>query len=552
MAPKADTKEQPTLLDKLYEQRQVRVDEWTTRVNEFETERDAFAQRSAQEDATKQPTDEEREAFKLEKLAFDADNDQREAEIREFDKRIEDQNEIVRRRKEAADAHKGNTVSDVVEPMTYRRDNGRGMEGISYFRDLACAQVDGVTFGSTTRHQSLERLNRHAAEMEVEIPKRIEAAAKRAMEKVALAETRGKSDEALYDPFHRGALYNPIEKRVEPNRTDGYGGYLIPPLWLPDEYIPGLRAHLVAAALCRQLDLPMGTDSINIPKLSTLTQVGYQVADNAGVVDQDWTDTFVQANVKTAAGNSDVAIQLLEQSPNGITDEVITTDLMAAYNTFVDGEVVHGDGLNTGQLNGGHIQGLYNGAGGSAWTGYNGVTWTATNPAAYTFPTVLGAMASNIAKTRYDQSNIRFVLHGRRWFWYATGPDANDRPLVGADGFGPWNVPATMDDPLPAEGLVGRTNFGAPVYIDDNIGTADTTGSGSGQDYALAFLADDAWLFLGDMRTNVFKEVLSGTMGVRFQLYNYFAFLLRYGQSLAVATGTGFSAPYGAVSSLTY
>jgi hypothetical protein len=319
-------------------------------------------------------------------------------------------------------------------------------------------------------------------------------------------------------------------------------------LWLPDEYIPGLRAHLVTAGLCRQLDLPQGTDSINIPKLSTLTAVGYQQADSAGVVSQDWTDTFVQANVKTAAGQSDVALQLLEQSPNGITDEVIMTDLMAAYNTFVDGEVIHGDGLNTAQLNGGHIQGLYPY---TNWTG-NNVTWTATNPAAYTFPTVLGAMASQIARTRYDQTNIRFVLHGRRWFWYATGPDANDRPLVGADGFGPWNVPATVDLPLPAEGLVGRTNFGAPVYIDDNIGTADTTGGGSGQDYALAFLADDAWLFLGDLRTQVFREVLSGSMGIRFQCYNYIAFLLRYGQSLAVATGTGFSAPYGAVSSLTY
>ena len=112
--------------------------------------------------------------------------------------------------------------------------------------------------------------------MEVEIPKRIEAAAKRAQEKVALAESRGKSDQPLYDPFHRGAVYNPVEKRVEPNRTDGYGGYFIPPLWLPEQYIPGLRAHLVAAGLCRQLDLPAGTDSINIPKLSTLTSVGYQ------------------------------------------------------------------------------------------------------------------------------------------------------------------------------------------------------------------------------------------------------------------------------------
>jgi hypothetical protein len=69
----------------------------------------------------------------------------------------------------------------------------------------------------------------------------------------------------------RGLDENPFEKRVNPNRTDGQGGYFVPPIYLIDEFIPALRAGRTAANLCRQMDLPAGTDSINIPKIATGT-----------------------------------------------------------------------------------------------------------------------------------------------------------------------------------------------------------------------------------------------------------------------------------------
>ena len=295
------------------------------------------------------------------------------------------------------------------------------------------------------------------------------------------------------------------------------------------------------------MDLPTGTDSINIPKVATGTAVGYQQANNTGVVTQDWTDTVITANVKTIAGDSDIALQLLEQSPTGLVDEVITMNLMQHYNQFLDQQVISGDGLNASQLNGGHLQGIYNGAGGSAWSNVNSVTYTASAPAGYQFAQVLGAMASQVAKTRFNAENFRFVLHGRRWFWYSTAPDGNDRPLGETSNGGPYNVQAMIESGLQAEGLVGALPHVAnvPAYIDDNIGTADTTGSGSGQDYAIGGLWDDAWLFQGQLRTDVFREVLSSSLGVRFQIRNYAAFLLRYGQSFAIATGTGFAAPTG-------
>ena len=540
MPPDTQTTE-PSYLQNLVDLRQVKVDSWAEFIEAREKVETDFVSRAAGDD---KPADLEIEAHEAARATYRAEADQREAEIKELDKRIADQEEVERRRADAAASHKG-VASILTEPLTYRRETGRGPEGVSYWRDFACVMRSDLTFQTTNQAQSLERLNRHSAEMAVEMPKRAKSRERRAYSKVREAE----GAELTSDPFHRGQVSNPFEYRVEPNRADGYGGYFVPPLWLEDEYIPQLVAGLVAAGLCRQMDLPQGTDSINIPAVNAGTAVGYQVADNAGVVSQDWTDTSVQANVKTIAGESDVALQLLEQSPTGLVDEVITMNLVQQYNAFLDLQVIAGDGVNTSQLQGGHLKGLYPY---TNWTNTNSVTWTATNPAAYTFPSVLGVMASNIAKTRYDQSNLKFVMHGRRFFWYATGLDGNDRPLVESSGYAPWNVPALMDSPLQAQGLAGTTNFGAPIYIDDNIGTADVTGGGSGQDYALAALWDDLWLFLGDMRTNVYREVLSGSLGVRFQIYNYAAFLARYGQSIAVATGTGFSAPYGAVSTLTY
>lgn len=537
------TQTEPTLLDKLHEQREARVTSWSELITQRETARGEFEARTTSDSA---PTDEEREAFATDEATFRSESDQRETEIREFDQRIKDQNEIVRRRQEAAESHRG-TPEITREPLTYQRASGMGANGVSYYRDLAAALVPGVTFQTTGQSDAQARLNRHAAEMAVELPKRAKSREGRAYSQVQEAERGALAS----DPFHRGRVANPFEYRVEPSRADGNGGFFVPPLWLEDDFIPQLVAGLVAAALCRQMDLPPGTDSINIPAVATGTAVGYQVADNAGVVSQDWTDSAVTANVKTIAGQSDVALQLLEQSPHGLVDEVITMNLMQQYNAFLDQQVIAGDGLNASQLNSGHLKGLYPA---SNWTNTNSVTWTASSPAAFTFPTVLGAMASQIAKNRFDLANLKFVMHGRRWFWYATGPDANDRPLVSSSDFGPWNVPALMNAPAPAQGFAGRTNFGAEVYVDDNIPINDNAGTPltGADDVVIGALWDDLWLFQGDLRTNVYREVLSGTLGVRFQVYNYAAFLTRYGQSIAVATGTGLSAPQGAVSSLLY
>jgi hypothetical protein len=546
-----------TVIERLQTQRNSMVDAWAARNKERDDEREAFQTRS-ESDEFKALTDEQREgeleAYKTAEAAYKADCDQREAQIKELDTEIGHREDVDRRQREAAEASKGSpSVRINKEPVTYRSDNARGEKGLSYYRDLAMVHGPGISLQTGgTRDQAQERLNQHAKEMDVLLRDRDQDREKRAQRQIAEAEAEflssfkvrdSKVDRLLYEMREAGALpYSPFEQRVTPNSTDGYGGYFIPPMWLVDEFIPGLRAHLILAGLPRQMDIPPGTNSINVPRLKTLTIVGYQQANNAGLPSQDWADTFVQANVKTIGGYSDVAVQLLEQSPHGIVDEVITTDMMAAYNKFLDEQVTAGDGTNASTLNGGHLKGVY------PYTNWeaNNVTYTDGSPAPYHMaPGVFGPMASKIARTRFDAENFKVVVHGRRWFYYSTGLDANNRPLGETTAGGPLNIQAELQDGLQAEGLVGRLPYlaNAPVYIDDNIGTEDTTGGGSGQDYAIGGLWNDAWLFRSPLRTDVFREVESATLGVRFRLYNYAAFLIRYGQSFAVATGSGFAEP---------
>jgi hypothetical protein len=238
-----------------------------------------------------------------------------------------------------------------------------------------------------------------------------------------------------------------------------------------------------------------------------------------------------------------VAIQVVEQSPGQIVDKVIIEDLMAAYNQLVDVQVLAGNGTNSSSLNGGQVLGIYSAAGAGNWGSTNTVTYTDGSPSGQHIYSSFGAMVSKIAKNRFNLQDVKFVMHGRRWFWFATSLDANGRPLVESGPGSPWNVAATEEEEAPAEGLAGQFPFGPQVFIDDNIPTTDTAGGGTLQDIAIAAKWDDCWLFEGEMRTRVLPEVLSGTLELRYQVYNYVAFLVRYGQSLAILSGSGMAAP---------
>jgi hypothetical protein len=409
---------------------------------------------------------------------------------------------------------------------------GRGSRN-SYFLDLARYQL---------RHEQLpaavERLNRHAQEVDVDLPRREAARRARAErglqsldEEYAREYQRDPAASSFFracgasGPGARQESNGEAELRVNPNRVDGQGGYFVPPLWLVDQYIPYLRNGRPFANSVRSMDLPPGTDSVNIPKVNSGTTVDVQT-DGGAVSSTDITDSFVSAPVRTLAGQQDIAMQLLDQSPINF-DQVLFPDLLADYARKVDVQCLSGSGIN------GQLKGIDN------VSGTNTVTYTSASPLASELYPILGQALSQLTRNRKLADGLRIWFQGTRWWWLATRLDGSLRPFIVEAG--PFNAMGTGDSV--SQGPVGRMLW-TPTNVDLNITTTD--GAGTNQDRIYVNRGDDLYLFEGAMRSRALQEVLSGTLQIRFQIYNYIAFMPdRYAVSTSIISGTGLVAPAG-------
>lgn len=357
------------------------------------------------------------------------------------------------------------------EARTYEQGNGR-----SYFADLATSTINQDI-------DARQRLERHAAEVRM-------------------------------DPEYRDLI-----------RTDGNGGYFVPPLWLSD-YVELARAGRPTANLVTNLPLPPGTDSINVPKISTGTATAIQVGDGSAPQETDLADTSVACGVKTIAGQQDMSIQLFEQSPFNF-DQIVMADLAADYATKVDVQVLSGSNAN------GQVKGIYGAS------GVNAVTWTDTTPTVSELYSKLADGIQKIHTNRFQPPTV-IVMHPRRWAWMLAAVDSQGRPLVVPSGQGPTNAIASFGT-VGSEQVVGSLQ-GLPVVTDPSIPITD--GTGTNEDSIIVMRAQDCILYESSLRTRVLPEVLSGTMQVRVQVYGYLAFTAeRQPKSLTILSGSGFATP---------
>lgn len=392
----------------------------------------------------------------------------------------------------------------VNEPMTYSRHSGR-----SYFHDLARSSF-------RADHEATERLQRHAAELRVEMPareRRREERARNQMDELATAE--GWRDEQRSNAF---------ERRADPNRTDGTGGYFVPPLWLIDEYVGLPRFGRPIADSVRNLELPGGTDSINLPKVSTGSTTAAQTADGATISNTGITDTSVNAAVYTVAGQQDSSMQLLDQSPAPGFDSIIFGDLLADLALRQDVYVIDGSGLA------GQPTGLLN------TSGINAITYTDASPTLPEMWVPWIQSVSQIATGRKMPPTATFCIPAI-WYWGTANLDTTGRPLLQAAQTGPWNAMA-LQTGAAAEGPVGHLSVGIPVLLDGNIPT--NKGAATNETRIITLRTSDLYLWEGPIQTRVLTEVLSGTMQVRFQVYRYAAFMPnRLPKAISVVSGTG-------------
>ena len=309
------------------------------------------------------------------------------------------------------------------------------------------------------------------------------------------------------------------------NTTDTSGGDLVPPIYLINEYAEFARAARVTADLLTTLPLPAGTDSVNIPQITTGTRTGIQAGNNtattAPTTNRDMVTATVTAPVRTITGYEEVSIQLVEQSPlAGGLDRLIMGDLMADYALQVNTAVV---GSNDGTSN--TINGLTNAAGQS-------ITWTESSPTAANGLVAIAKAISGIVNNRY-KSPEAIVLHPRHWYWLVSSVDSQNRPIVVPAGNGPMNAAGVIDNAGAPAGYAGNI-YGIPVYLDATLPLVSTT-----QQIMLAGRFSDSYLFESGIKSRVLTDVLSANLTVRFQVYGYAAVAHRFANSIAKVSGTG-------------
>jgi len=473
-------------------------------------------------------------------------------EVRALNSRLDDlRDEAAREARGAAaradgtttTAGTGDAVTVTREPQIYERYSPH-----SYFADLARISLKRGDGDGGPGHAE-QRLSRHRDELNVELPARRERRARAASRELeahtqeslsALPSRVRRREERRIEQWL--GLGMPVFERRAVSQTPGDGGYFIPPLWLVDEYTEYLRAGRTLANLCHSMPLPTGTNSINMPIITTGSATGPQASDGADVGSRDLADSYVNALVRTIAGQEDVSMQWLDNSPIPV-DRVVFKDLTADQAQQVDGQVLLGSGTQ-GQIAGMYPQGTITGGSTpgiivNTVTGLTTAQWVGAN----SFYQGIGQLLSKISRLRYANAS-GLATNPAAWFAMATSVDGNQRPLVVPAAQGPWNAAAQMSDP-DYEGVVGGI-LGRTWHADNNIPltfggattapsmaslsaghTAPVDGTGSGNTFtpAIAAVWDDLLLFEGEVRTRVLQEVLSGTLQVRFQLYNYMAFI---------------------------
>jgi HK97 family phage major capsid protein len=446
----------------------------------------------------------------------------------------EDRAAAARKGDEGAETGRAAGVQITSEPLQYGPGSGH-----SYFLDMARTEIRRGD-GDGGVGAAAERMKRHAQEIDKIMPERRAAVDRRSRQAFEDTFAASPADQQRLRRMERAGI-SPFEKRFI-SRTDGQGGYFVPPLWLIDEYVPYLRAGRVFADMWRSFPLPSGTDSINIPRVTTGTGTGPQVSDGGTVPNRDMADNFVNALVRTVAGQQDAAIQLLDQSPVAF-DQIIFGDLMADYAMNLSAQLMIGTGTN-GQLTGLYSAGTLGSSTGGSSSGYvvnnNANAWTAAS-GTNNFYVSTGQLMSTIARNRF-RPVTGVISNTAVWYAFATSVDSQTRPLVAVNQQADFYNATGEGGDLTSQGPVGHI-LSAPWSIDPNIpltfgGTvapsistvssgnvAPTAGSGGNPDYTplIAAVWDDLYLWEGELRSRTLTEVLSGTLQVRFQVYGYAA-----------------------------
>ncbi len=316
------------------------------------------------------------------------------------------------------------------------------------------------------------------------------------------------------------------ELRAGLNQTATTAGEFIAPVWYIDQFAAKLRAGRPTVDAIGTKPLPAGTNSLNVPAITTGATEAVQT-DGGSVSNTDWVTASITAQVQTIAGRSVASYQLVDLSQPGI-DQIIASDLVADYARLFDATVVNGSVANA--------KGILN------VTGVNAVTYTSASPK-QTSATVADSFWNQLifAKNAIDKGAFVptdfAIMHPSTWNWYLSGLDSQLRPLaVGLGGMPGFNG-TSVDDVGAAQGFSGYTNFGLPVVADANV----PVNLGGGTNQAPTVLMNrrgfDIWESMPTFKAA--DQTSATTLQYQFILYGYYAVMSRQPKMISVINGTG-------------
>jgi HK97 family phage major capsid protein len=389
-------------------------------------------------------------------------------------------------------------VRDKSSPRGFRAISPRG--NASYVQDLILAETRGDM-------EARARLDQHAREMRI------------------IAESR----ESLFHPD----VDVQFEQRAV-NWTNGQGGYLAPPLWIVEQFAIEPTPERVLSKLAPQFELPIGAQSVNIPAWSQGADVDV-TGVGAAVSDQDVLDAPISSAVTTIAGNFNVPMQLLEQSPQGAhLDWVAFTTMESRYGYQLELQLLTGTGTSTPQGSGNNqLVGIFNNSaiptanqinftpGTFGPTEISPGTGTTTTGAGATYMfAFLGLAIAKIGQNRLLPPEV-WMMTTSRMAWLGSSEDSQNRPLMIADKDG-----SGVFDLIAIE-----------VQLNDAI---PRTSGALGNEERIVCCRPSDWLILESERhTQVMTDAPSGTLMARLQMRRYAAALLRYPTSVAYLYGSG-------------
>lgn len=329
------------------------------------------------------------------------------------------------------------------------------------------------------------------------------------------------------DPQAAQRLQRHMHEEGVERRDVGTGAFagLTVPQFLTDLVATTRRAGRPVADIATKRTLPADGMVVTLSRVTTGSAVAAQASENAAVQETDMDDTALNIDVRTIAGAQDVSRQALDRS-TGVQD-VVLADLVSAYNTNLDSQIINGAGTSGTHLGIRSVAGIVS------------VAYTDASPTAGELYPKLADLIQQ-AEVGAFAGLTHFVMHPRRWWWIAKELGSTF-PLV---QFPNTAAQVAGNAGGASYGDSGRNIFGVPVVLDANIPT--NLGAGTNEDVILGVNADELHLW-EDSNAPLFiraEQAGAGNLTVKLVVYGYSAFTAgRYPATHGTIGGTGLVTP---------